>query len=333
MVLGALFLVGVLLVVPGAAQDLPEIPGQTEPDVNLSAQSQSQVIEEGECANFQVTVTNSGESVDELPVSFIPAEEVSFSLSSAPARWRTDDAPATVELERGESTTVSVRLCAAEDATKGEPARVTLTATLTPASPADEEQDDTVALSAVVEEDEFFGIPWDFPPWILWVVLAALGVTLAAILISRKPASAGVELECGESSKEVAPGRGTSFPVKIRNEGRSKDLVSLTTSPVPQGWDTFLPIVDVPLEAGDEQTIWISVKSPEDARDGDHVAVKVFARSSSAVGEQASLDLLVTVREPPSFEGAGGESPRSVYEPEDGTRSPARASAVKRRKA
>ncbi len=302
--------------------------------MNLSAQNQSLVVERGECANFQVQVTNSGTRAEEPLEDAIPPERVSFSLSSAPAGWSTGDTPSNVELRRGESTNVDVRLCAGVDAPKEEPARVTLTALLQPASsPVDDDQEDTVSLSASVEDDDFFGIPWDFPPWVLWVVLGAVGVTLAAILVSRRPTSAGVFLECGESSKEVAPGRGTSFPVRIRNDGRSKDLVSLTTSPVPQGWDTFLPIVDVPLEAGDEQTIWISVKSPDDARDGDHVVVKVFARSSSAVGDQASLDLLVTVRQASYPGGTGpGEPPRSVYEPEEGTQEPPRAAAVKRRK-
>lgn len=335
-------LVGLLasiLLLGGAAAQLP-----TEPDVNLTAQSQSATLQSGDCVTYQVRVENTGAGTEDLPVSVLPPETVTFELTSPPRGWSTSPGtPGDVELERGEGTTVRVGLCA-DDADSATSARVTLTAILQPASPADEEQRDQVSLSATVEEDELFGIPWDFPPWILWVVLIALGVMLASVVVTRKKSTGGVTLSCDQSNKEVTAGRGTSFPLKIHNESRSKDVVSLTTSPVPHGWDTFLPIVDVPLEAGDEQTVWISVKSPEDAHDGAHVAVKVWARSSASAGEQASLDLTVTVRAPggETFGGLGAgptaseEAPRSVYEPEDADAQPpgprGRSVAFKRRK-
>lgn len=297
-------------------------------------------MQRGECAQFDVTVMNTGQSAEELPGGVIPAEEIEFSLSTPRSGWTATSSPDSVELERGDTSTVRVELCAEDTAVRGETATVTLTATIQPTSPLDEEQTDTVTLRAELEEDGLFGIPWDFPPWVLWIVLGAVGVMLAAILMSRRRTGGGVVLECSESNKQVAPGRGTSFPVRLRNEGHGKDIVSLTTSPVPQGWDTFLPIVDVPLEAGDEQTVWISVKSPEDARDGDHIVVKVYARSSSAAGEQASLDLTVTVRSlhpvgqwgPGDEDDRGDAENRSVYEPEDAPAEKSRAVAVKRRK-
>lgn len=306
------------------AQDLPPLPQlPTEPDVNLTAQTQSTTVKAGECVTFSVTVFNQGEAVDGLPLPL--DEEVHFDLSpaTAPSGWRfSPGVPDSRSLERGDSTTVQIGLCA-DDASSGDSARVTLQATLTNA--LGEEADDSVALSATVEQDQLFGIPWDFPPWILWVVLIALGVMLASVVLTRKKGAGGVTLSCEQSDKEVLPGRGTSFPLKILNESRSKDVVSLTTSPVPHGWDTFLPIVDVPLEAGDEQTVWISVKSPDDAPEGAHVSVKVWARSSASAGEQASLDLSVTVRRggvpgqggQATAPGASEEPARSVYGPED----------------
>jgi hypothetical protein len=334
LLLGLFFFV---LVAGSALAQLPPVP--TEPGVNLSASSQTRLVERGACATFDVTVTNSGATVDELsqlPMQPIEEERITFSLSQPAAGWTVSDAPPAVDLNRGDQAMVSVRLCAGENADRGSTTNVVLTAILEPAFPIDEEQRDSVSLRAEVQDAGVFGLPFDLPPWVLWVVLAAVGVMLAAVLVTRKGAGAGVVLECNESNKEVMAGRGTSFPVKIINEGRAKDLVSLTTSPVPHGWDTFLPIVDVPLEAGDKQTVWISVKSPEDAHDGEHVALKVLARSSSAAGQQASIDLFVTVRS--SYLAAAGEPAapsgehaRSVYGPE-GEQSAPRATATKRMK-
>ncbi len=330
----ATLLVGVLFLA-GAMAQVPQLP--TQPDVNLTAQTQTATVAAGECVTYSITVANRGD--DEVP--FPLDEEVRFDLTTPPSGWRVSETPSPQPLDRGERTAVQVRLCA-DDVSGGDSARVTLTATIT--NSLDEEDDDSVSLSATVEQEELFGIPWDFPPWILWVVLIALGVMLASVVLTRKKSAGGVTLSCDQSNKEVMAGRGTSFPLKILNESRSKDVVSLTTSPVPHGWDTFLPIVDVPLEAGDEQTVWISVKSPEDAQDGAHVTVKVWARSSASAGEQASLDLTVTVRAPggETFGGLGGgpggaqETPRSVYEPEDADEQPATAGgrtvAFKRRK-
>jgi uncharacterized membrane protein len=304
-----------------------------EPDVNVTAAQTERVIERGECASFPVTVQNTGQIIPAVLVR----DKVQVRVSAAQAGWTINPNPAgEFELGRGESRSLTLGLCAGESVARGTRGSVTFTAEITDAAELSEPAQDQVVLTARIEESGLLGIP-NVPSFVIWIALGAVGLLLATAVLARRKPGAAIAMECREPSKEVQAGRGTSFPVRIANEGRARDLVGLTTSPVPRGWDTFLPVVDVPLEPGEEQTVWISVKSPEDARPGDHIAVKVFARSSAAGGEQASIDLLTTVRGGENVwgggvsMGGGDDEERSVYAPEAAGKATGRGVAVKRR--
>lgn len=326
-------LVAILLVVPSAgAQDLQAFAV----DVAVAEPQQTTA---GGCVTYDGTVRNTGQS------PFPQQHAIQLAFSDPPADWRTEGTPTTrFDLAPGASGAFTYTLCPRDTAEDGTVARITVTATVT-SDPRDPPASDSQDFSATLEQDGILGL--DLPDAALYVALAAILGLFGVILLTRRRGTAGIVVSCPEPAKEVLPNRGTSFPIRVRNEGRSRDIVTLTTSPVPRGWDTFLPLVDIPLEPREEQTVWLSVKSPSDARPGDHVVVKVIARSTSGGVATAEIDTLTTVREPdqqatsPSAPPAPlppeeetpleeeTEEERTVYGPEDEGPRPV---AVKRRK-
>lgn len=329
-------LIGLLLALPtAAAQDFEAFAV----DVTVGNAQQNTA---GECVTFEGAVRNRGQSP-------IPQQHrIELTFSDPPQAWRAEPPSQTgFDLAPDQQAGFSYSLCPRDTAEDGSVARVTVTATVM-SDPRTPRASDSQEFSATYREEGLLGL--DLPDAALWVAVAAVLGLLGVVLLTRRRATAGIVVSCPEPAKEVLPNRGTSFPIRVRNEGRVRDVVTLTTSPVPRGWDTFLPLVDIPLEPREEQTVWLSVKSPQDAEPGDHVVVKVIARSTAGGVATAEIDTLTTVREPeqpstppqeaetrpsapppveevPLEEDAGEE--RSVYGPEDEAPKPV---AVKRRK-
>lgn len=275
------------------------------------------VQEPGSCVTYELTVRNTGASP-------IPQQHtIQISTSAVPQGWSLDPAPPeSMQLAAGARDAFTMGLCPGEDAAPDREVSVTVTATVT--DQASGNPSDPATVRATLQEESLFGL--DIADSFLWLILGALAILVAIILISRKRTTHGVTLVCTESAKEVHPGRGTSFPIRIRNEGSERDIVALHVSEPPAGWDTFLPLADLPLDAGEEQTVWLSVRSPAEATPGQHVTVRVTARSGGPGGEQAAIDTHTRVAGPetrtPSVatETTGGETePLELEETEDDT--------------
>lgn len=308
-----------LFAAPVAAQ----VPTPTPFGVLLSTTSTDLSSIEGACVRWDITVENTGQSV--VP----PQHSISIEVQGPGNGWtvRGTPPPTQMPLAAGATGTFPLEICPASTAQDGDATSLTVIAT-SDQDPSTPKASSRLLLTSSVVDDRVFGL--NVPSSVLWIALGGIAALLALILFTRARGSGGVAISCPEASKTVAPGRGTSFPIRIRNDGRAKDVVSLATSPVPPGWDTFLPLVDIPLEAREEQTVWLSVKSPESAVGGDHLVVKVTARSSSNSGEQATIDTLTTVdapREQAADLIIGDDDEASVYAEES------KPVALKRRKA
>lgn len=282
----ALSLVVVLIAAPGAHAQVPNPFG-----VSLATSGSGELTAADlSCVQDTVTLTNTGQSP-------IPQQHtIAVTTSGLGSAWELRSGPDdTYDLPAGESADFTVQICPLEGVEDGDTTGLTITAVVQ-SDVSNPPAQDELRFTITATDDSLFGL--EVPNSALWIALAGVAALVALVLLTRSRAAGGVAISCPEASKTVAPGRGTSFPIRIRNDGRGKDVVSLSTTPVPPGWDTFLPLVDIPLEPREEQTVWLSVKSPDDAESGDHLVVKVTARSSSAAGEQATIDTLTTVRAP-----------------------------------
>lgn len=279
-------------------------------DVNLRATQTEAVAEEGNCASHQVIVANTGTAP-------IPQQHtISIRSSQPPAGWSYSPAPPSqVQVAAGQEQTIDFGLCPPDDANDGTIATVTLTATVDD-DPRSPKASDQLTLSTRVTRESVFGL--DVPDGYLYLTAAAAAAILVIILLTRRRSAPSISVNCPEPQKQVKAGRGTSFPVRISNDGRDKDVVSLSTSPVPRGWDTFLPLSDVPLEPREEQTVWLSVKSPDNAEPGDQIVVQVTARSANAGEARAVIDTVTTVSE---GDGAPPKAPPTPAPAESSTAS------------
>jgi uncharacterized membrane protein len=86
----------------------------------------------------------------------------------------------------------------------------------------------------------------------------------------------------------VRAGRGASFPIQVRNASPQNVKYELAVGPVPQGWSAFLPLPDVQLAPREARGLWLMVRSPPDAQNGDAAEVEVSA-SDPATGATTNL--------------------------------------------
>jgi hypothetical protein len=121
---------------------------------------------------------------------------------------------------------------------------------------------------------------------VLIIVLVAIPLTLRR---RRAPARGGAPgLDCSEPLKPVRAGRGASFPIQVRNASPQNVKYELAVGPVPQGWSAFLPLPDVQLAPREARGLWLMVRSPPDAQNGDAAEVEVSA-SDPATGATTNL--------------------------------------------
>ncbi|MBW3583646.1 MAG: hypothetical protein KY455_11160 [Euryarchaeota archaeon] len=320
--IATLLLLG-LIAVPTHAQDVPTTGFY---GVRVTAQTVEETIAPGGCVDYTVTVENTGQH----PVSS-QAHTIALSITQPPSGWTFDPAlPASVDLPPGERTTRPLGLCAPAEITRTESATVTITATVTNDF-GDPPARSTTTVEAVAHEESLFGV--DVPDTYLFFILGGIGVLIVIVILTRRKQRNAITISCREAVKEVQSGRGTSFPVRVRNDGSERDLVNLTTSSLPAEWDLFLPLADLALDPREEQTVWLSVRAAETAAPGQEVPIRVTATSTGSGGDQATIELRTRVI------GDGATPRRPEEEPlemesegETSVLAPERTVAVKRRK-
>lgn len=128
----------------------------------------------------------------------------------------------------------------------------------------------------------------------MWPLLGAAVILLVAgvVLVERKRGA--LSLASDAPTQSIQAGRGTSFPIRIVNESRNDDRVSLSVANLPPDWTAIVPLTDLDLRGGERTQMWITLRSPPEALPGQSLTFAMRARS--ARGQRASdLPLNVTV--------------------------------------
>ena len=127
-------------------------------------------------------------------------------------------------------------------------------------------------------------------PW-MFLLLAGGIFVLGVVLVRRKKGGLGVHSD--SPTQQVLPGRGASFPVKVANQGGSKQTITLGTSDVPEGWAAILPVDRIELEGNETTTIWLTLKAPPHAHPGEHVQVNFIATAADGASSETLLEAAV----------------------------------------
>ena len=107
--------------------------------------------------------------------------------------------------------------------------------------------------------------------------LVLIGLAVAIPLAMRRKRS-GVVADCPEPLKMVRAGRGTSFPIEIRNASKDPATAQFEVGAVPEGWSAFMPLPEVQLASRESRSLWLMVRSPNEAQVGDAVEVELRLR-------------------------------------------------------
>lgn len=112
-----------------------------------------------------------------------------------------------------------------------------------------------------------------------YLIAAVVLIGLAsAIPFAMRRKKGSLIADCPEPLKMVKPGRGTSFPIEIRNGGKDATSATFEIGAVPEGWSAFMPLPEVQLAARESRSLWLMVRSPATAAIGDVVDVELRLR-------------------------------------------------------
>ncbi|MEA3201237.1 MAG: hypothetical protein QOE90_2665 [Thermoplasmata archaeon] len=131
------------------------------------------------------------------------------------------------------------------------------------------------------------------------VVLVALAIAIPLLVRKRRPALAA---DCPEPLKMVRPGRGTSFPIDIRNPTAQAMTAAFEVGPVPEGWSAFMPLPEVQLAPKEARSLWLMVRAPQNAETGATADVEVRLRDTQRPESKASVKVRAEVN-PNASEG------------------------------
>ncbi|HVL88043.1 MAG TPA: hypothetical protein VM681_08600 [Candidatus Thermoplasmatota archaeon] len=234
----------------------------------------------GETAAYNVTLA----STDAVTASV----RLSFSQPDA-AEWSRAPEAEEFTLAPGSTKTVVLRLTAPQSVGAARFAGVTATASVTcpppipvPGAPpvSGPVLTQTVTASLEVPPPPFvppsgggvgLGVLLLFP-----LALAAVGAGAWWYLRSM---GAPPLLSAPEPRKNVEPGKGVSFPLRLRNGSSQRATLRLDVQGGAEGWTAFLAMPDVQLDPREERTLYVLVRSPAGARAGEHVEFSVTARA------------------------------------------------------
>jgi hypothetical protein len=278
-----------VLLLPAAVGQLPS--QQACGPFNVSGTQPSDGVPPGGSVSVSVTVANAG--------NLAASVNVSATLLRTPAGWRVTPgvqalnvtpgnkgtAVFTVAAERGADAKAEVDFVANADCAGpgGAPCPI--------AQACSQQGDKTVSVVLSVQEQGGLGFlnGLDFPLEYLvaGIVLIVVLVTGVVLFARRRSGPAGALLSCPEPLKPVKPGKGTSFPVELRNPGDKPARLTLNVGAVPEGWSAFLPLPEIQLAGREARSLWLMVRAPPSAQPGQTVDVEVSATDPARPGERA----------------------------------------------
>ncbi len=128
-------------------------------------------------------------------------------------------------------------------------------------------------------------------------ILILGGVLLLGVVgvfaMSKRKARGGLSVRAEEVQKKIRPGRGTSFPVALANDGSEDETIMFDVGEAPAGWTAFMAVPEIVLAAGEDRTVWLMVRSPPGAPDGDRAEITVTIRVAGGDGRPRAKDVTV----------------------------------------
>lgn len=141
------------------------------------------------------------------------------------------------------------------------------------------------------------GLPW------AWIVFGAIVAgTVVGVPVAYRSRRTLVAAECDDSEREVAPGRGTSYPVTITNDGSDAVAIDLEVTDVQEGWSALTTLPSLELGAEESRTVYMMVRAPEEAKPGDLCVAKLAVQTEEGTADEVKTLTRVD-------EDAGGDEP------------------------
>ena len=104
----------------------------------------------------------------------------------------------------------------------------------------------------------------------------------------------------GSTTGTVAPGGSRIYSVTATNTGNGEDTFRFSTELTVPGWDAALDTSALSLEAGQSQTVKLTITAPDDAGNGDPDGTRLTAVADSDSGIHDSLEFSTSVVVPPA---------------------------------
>ena len=291
-------LAALLLLAPLAGAQTPGVPQGCGP-ISYGKITVPAEVAPGAEGDVSVAIANSHQ---------LQAVSVVVSSSTTTPGWRITTPDQTVTIPAGGTGTAKVHVAATKDAREDGVINFSATGTCSapgggacPAGPlAAQCTSGPIATTGLVKVGSAGGFSFpgldglDFPIeyLIAGVVLVALAIAIPLLIRKRKP---GFSADCPEPLKMVRPGRGTSFPIDIRNPGAEPLTAQFEVGPVPEGWSAFMPLPEVQLAPRESRSLWLMVRAPATAATGTTADVEVRLRSASKPESTATVKVRAEV--------------------------------------
>lgn len=300
LVVASLLAVAALLPLGGAAQ------GQDNCQLTLSAGEQNPGtgnFSVGEMRTYIFTIENTGD---------LQARAEVF-ISPPPSSWDWPDRVASVDLGAGASTERTIEVTFQGSADRDATLEVRLQNVQCRAGPltgfsvqGSSNGPQSLALShAPLPAPAEDGFPW------AWVVFGAIiAGTVVGVPVVYRSRGARIDATCEEAEKDVIAGRGTSFPITLKNKSGDPVPVKLEVADVQEGWSALTTLPDLELGAKETRTVYMMVRAPEDAKPGDLCVAKLRVKPEG--GSEEMIKTLTRVDQP-----ADAEEPEAAQADED----------------
>ena len=280
------------LALPSAAAQLPVQPAACGPIDIPEAPAVPAAVAPGGTAQVTVDVTNGGQ---------VPAT-VTVTGATTSAGWTIITSPEPATVEPGASGAFTFVVSAAGDA--GGDATVSFAASGACETPqglpcpgnACNAGSANTQVQVPLRPAEGFRLPaLGFPIEYLLAAVVLVGLA-AAIPFAMRKKRPGLHAECPEPLKMLRAGRGTSFPIEIRNGSKEPTTAHFEVGPVPQGWSAFMPLPEVQLAAREARSLWLMVRSPQEAQVGDTVDIELRLKDARRGGGGAVVRVRAEVQ-------------------------------------
>jgi hypothetical protein len=284
------------LVAPSAGAQAPATCQLAEPALDHAAQD----LPPAGTATYILTLTNQGTL----------AGTATVTVASPPPGWTATVAPESADIAGGgtaqQAFTVSLTAPASNGSAGSTMQTVTLSATASldcnptlPVGGAIPPDTKSTQFTATVRSGAAApgpgGVVGGAAPGAL-VLVGAVGLVAAGAALALRGQRAGLVLRSDEARRDIPPGGGASFAVRVENRAREARTTRLRVGEVPPGWRVVLPPGDIALGPGESRTVQVLVRPPGEAK--APAAADLPLEADVPRGKPAKLRLQAFVVEP-----------------------------------